>query len=96
MQVVLGMFTARVEIVTQNLGIDGQVVVGFVVPVGPVERGIGRYQRLVQPLVGGVVFLQRFTIRFLHLEEVVAAGCQGKGGGSAKCYDGYMLIHNTY
>ena len=40
-QVVCGSLAAYPEVVAHNLCIDGQVVIGYIVPVRPVQRSIG-------------------------------------------------------
>ena len=81
--VVGGTAAAYPEVVAQNLGVDGQVVVSLIVPVGPVQGCIGGGQRLVEACVGRIVFLKRLARRVLHIEEVIAASRKGCGHAAA-------------
>ena len=62
------------EVVAKDFGIDGKVVIRLVVPVGPVQRSVCGAQRFVQFRIVYVIFLKRFTVWFLYVQKVVAAG----------------------
>jgi hypothetical protein len=68
------------EVVTHNLAIHSKVVIGSIVPVGPVQGSIGRGECLVEGLLSGVVFFERFTRGVLYLQEVIATRCYEEGG----------------
>ena len=78
--VVLIVGTTYPEVITHNLTIYGKVVIGYIVPVGPVQRSVGRGQSLIECLLIGIVFFKRFTRRVLYLQEVIATRCYEEGG----------------
>ncbi len=96
MLIVGGIGAAYPEVIAHDLTVDGKVVVGSIVPVGPVQRSVGRRECLVECLLSGVVFFQRLTCRILYLQEFVAAGCQHEYCCTETCYDDHMLFHIEY
>ena len=73
------------KVVAHDFGIDGEVVVCHTVPIGPVQRSVGRCERLVEMLVGVIVFLKRFSSGIRHLEEVVATRGESKSCHTNTC-----------
>ena len=70
---VIGIVTTTYpEVITQDLRVHGQVVIGDVIPVGPVQRGIGGGQRLIEGGIIRIVFFQRLTVRLLDFQEILA------------------------
>ena len=83
------------EVIAHVLSITSQVVIGTAIPVGPVQRGIGRSTSLAQMLVGHIIFLQRLSGRIRHLQEIVATSGQRYCYHSSAHHFIYLRIHNT-
>ena len=97
--VVGGIGAAYPEVVAHDLSVDGEVVVGRSVPVGPVQGSVGRGEGLVEVLLCGVVFFERLARGIGYLQKFVAAGGEGCGHTTvyetgADCFI-YLGIHNV-
>jgi hypothetical protein len=88
--------TTHPEVITHDLCIAGQVVIGCSVPVGPVQRRIGRGERLAKVLVISIIFVEGFTRRIRYLEEILTAGGEKSPSDSPNGESGYQISCDFY